>query len=149
MLPQCWIIRSTHKISWILKCIRWYNFETATCNSQLLLDVDINDVAPTLRQLSEKRQMWTIHGRAGTFPQLCLKVVEKMNSDMTFVWCTGSILSHQIQAIISFSYPRSSRNFLCKGLESWIMITWNRTVWNFQKRLARFRFSDYFRNNYF
>ena len=134
MLPQCWIIRSTHKIFWILKYIRWYNFETATWNSQLLLDVDINDVAPTLRQLSEKRQMWTIHCRAGIFPQLCLKVVEKINSDMTFVWCAGSILAHQIQAIISFSYPRSSRNFLYKGLESWIMITWNRTAWNFPKK---------------
>ena len=43
-----------------------------------------------------------------TIPQTCLKVVEKFNYDMTFVWYEGSILWHEIQFIISLPYSQSS-----------------------------------------
>ena len=49
------------------------------------------NVAPTLHQLCEERKMWNIHGQIVIFPQLCLEVVKKFNSDMAFDWYAGSI----------------------------------------------------------
>ena len=50
------------------------------------------EVVPTLRQLCKEHQMWAIHDHIVTFPQACLKVVEKFNNPTKFVWYAGSIL---------------------------------------------------------
>ena len=48
-----------------------------------------NDIAPTLRQLCEDRQMLTIHGN---IPQSCLRFVKKINTGMT-CQCSANILA--------------------------------------------------------
>ena len=79
---------------------RWYYVETTT-----------------LRQVWEKRKMWTIIGRFIPFPQPCLKVVKKFNNGMTFVWYAGSILWYQIQSFLSLSNSKSFQKLFSKGLE--------------------------------
>ena len=72
--------------------------------------------APTLRQL-EQRQMWTIHDHNSNVSTIFLEIIKKFNNSMTYFPYSGSILWHQIQAIISLLYSKSSQKFLSKGLE--------------------------------
>ena len=64
-LPQRWIVNPFHSISWVKKWQRRYSSEISRSNSQRRYYA----VAPTLRQLSEEHQMWTIRGYMVTFPQ--------------------------------------------------------------------------------
>ena len=43
------------------------------------------DVLPTLCQVCEECQMWTIHVHMVTFLQPCLKIVKKFNNEIIFI----------------------------------------------------------------
>ena len=101
MLPQRWIVSLAHDTSWELWWQRRYSVETATSNSQRLIDFDVT----------------TLHQRRVIFMEnvkceLCMVVwqhfhristVFKINNGMTFVWYARSILRHSFQAIVSLS----------------------------------------------
>ena len=90
MMPQPWAVNSPHSISQMLYLQRQYKVASATSNSHVFLTSIY--LAPTLRQLCEERQMWTIHGHMVTLSQPWLKVVKKFCNRMTFVCYAGSIL---------------------------------------------------------
>ena len=101
-------------------------------------------VVHMLRQLCEESKIWTNNGQMVTFPQPFFKIYK----NMIFSWYAGSILWHQTQSIISLSQSKSSQKLLLKSLETLWMINWSQTE-TFQEELARFRFFEHFKNNFF
>ena len=91
----------------------------------------------TLWHLCEECQMWIIHGSVVTFLQFCLRVVKKINNDMTFVCYTRLIMWYRIQTIVSFSHFPSHcfQKLVLKGSERWTMISWSLTAWHFPRTL--------------
>ena len=63
-----------------------------------------NNVAATLCQLCNEREIWITYGCMIIIWQPCLNITKKINNDMVFVWYAGSNSWHEIQVTIFLSF---------------------------------------------